>query len=180
VICLRPLRALWETELGGAAMGAVPDIYCERPEHRRQINQRIGVPLDRPYYNAGMLLIDTGRWRRDAIDRQIVDLFKDHGGRFDDQDAINVLLAAEIKPLARKWNFQAGKDMIPDGTEAIVHFVGGRKPWDLDSRNPLTAEFLEAKAHSPWRWKPRLPYKVRRLRYSHRKRMATLHRWLGR
>ena len=90
------------------------------------------------------------------------------------------MLNPAILALDPIWNFQAVADNPFDGRQILIHYSGSRKPWDLDPRNTLASHYLHAKSTSPWRYKPRFPFKIRRLPLSLRKRWPRLYRLINR
>jgi len=181
IACVGSLRELWETDLGDSIVAAVPDFTLTTKDGGRVSRERLGIPDEQPYYNSGMLLIDLDRWRKERVGERMKDFIVSMGDKLGwlDQDALNRVLGANIKKLAPKWNFQAGRQWRADGSEAVIHYIGSRKPWDLDNGNPLAFHYLRAKAASPWKWTLRFPMKIRRLPNSYRKRVRKLRAKLG-
>ena len=108
---------------------------------------------DRPYYNAGVLMVDLKRWRKIHAGDKIIKYYKKFDGKLfaNDQDAINGELQHEIYPLDLKYNYcntyyfypysairkMIGNDsyyskeyyeeMVKD--PYIVHYLGEERPW---------------------------------------------------
>jgi lipopolysaccharide biosynthesis glycosyltransferase len=146
-LVLNDLGPLWQTNLGGAYLGAVVDSLDSRV---KGADPRVaGVPRVRDYFNAGVLLIDLDRWRRDRVSERAVEyLFRFPNTPFADQDALNVACDGCWKQLDPHWNFQdPGTTRIdalpPDRRPAIVHFITVDKPWDAASLH-VNAAFYDA------------------------------------
>lgn len=182
IVCMGSLAPLWQTDLAGAVFGATVDAVSGDTTGRHATNARIGMPPDQPYYNSGVLLIDLDAWRAKQVEARLCAFVRAMGSRLGghDQDAINAVLNAEIHPIDPIWNFQAVPENRFDGSPRLIHYSGSRKPWDLDPRNALAVHYLRAKAMSPWRHKLRLPFKIRRLPLSFRKRWPRLYRVFAR
>lgn len=138
LVVLGTLSALWETDIGAHSLAAAPDLYGG---FRRQA---LGMPANSPYVNAGVLLLNLARWRRERIAERLIRFIEDRGElTFHDQDAINAVLHDSILLLERRWNVQAqmyrakrravGADhaVIREAcrSPAILHYAGPEKPW---------------------------------------------------
>jgi lipopolysaccharide biosynthesis glycosyltransferase len=143
----RDLRPLWDTDLGGAALAAVPDpwmatvpaMHAEFPEG---------------YFNAGVMLLDCARWRREDLTSRCVEEIQHQAAlaaqRGEDarhyrneQTPLNTVVRGRWRAIAPEWNCAPlltrdvaatiGLDdaafarVIAD--PAIVHFLGAHKPW---------------------------------------------------
>jgi len=131
------LAELWQSPFEGTTVQATPDTYAELLHLERL------APL-KSYFNAGVLLIDLNRWRREDMGRRAREVLNREGAAltFRDQDALNLALTGEWKALPVAWNlhelpqrlgFWRCKERREDVSAAfkkpkIVHFVG-KKPW---------------------------------------------------
>jgi lipopolysaccharide biosynthesis glycosyltransferase len=171
--------AILGAELGPSPVGAVRD--AELTEVGRAVPhwRRIGCDPDAPYFNAGVLVIDREAWRHDGIGRRALEILVENPGllRFNEQDALNLVLAGRWQALPWRWNFQApvswglggdaapvyaacGRDDIDRAVQepAIVHFSGGMKPWHRGgSVLPFWDEWTACKLRTPWALEPARP-----------------------
>ena len=118
----------------------------------------LGLALDMPYFNAGLMAIDRAAWRAEKLTEQVTKALRDEPKRypFMEQDALNATLKGNFMALSPRFNFM-GDFFLLDlerGIEPIVlHFVNAPKPWELDSWRG-EARFAEAYrswfATSPW------------------------------
>ena len=178
IICTGALRPLWQLGEQVAAMpllGAVPDRTGERWK------TWLGLPIDAPYFNSGVLLINLAAWRERDIAGQIIAWMAANPDKLAlaDQDAINASLWAEIIPLADCWNLQIGLDSGPLPAArlkeaTLLHYTSAHKPWRFRFRGLGAEIFLRHKRQSPWRFKPPTFRLVYRLRKSLNKRVG---RW---
>lgn len=71
--------------------------------HKRQI----GFNINEPYYNAGVILINLGLWRKGNYSNQITTLLtQKHNFRFHDQDILNIIFKDHIGILPFCFNVQ--------------------------------------------------------------------------
>jgi lipopolysaccharide biosynthesis glycosyltransferase len=133
------LMELWNTDIDAYALAAAPDLYGG---FRRAA---LGIPANRTYVNAGVLLLNLARWRRDQLSESLIRFIEARAGSltFHDQDAVNAVLQDSILLLDRRWNVQAQmfrlrRHVFPSAyaairdacrRPAIVHYAGPEKPW---------------------------------------------------
>ncbi len=168
------LRDLWNTDLRGKAVGAVPDSYNNIPDHFN----RLRYPMAKGYFNAGVLLVNLDYWRKHGV----VTLFTDYVRRnaavlnCHDQDVLNVVFQDAKAELPLRYNmlneywFDVRHNFISWEYErqiiegqrnpAIVHFTCVPKPWYTNCRHPYKREFDRYRAMTVWagmkdrRWLP--------------------------
>jgi lipopolysaccharide biosynthesis glycosyltransferase len=154
LLILDDLAALWETDLEGAILGAVPDaldtlLKGSEEEGLAKVPRLAEVPRVQNYFNAGVLLIDLDRWRKDQISEKSLKYLAQHPrSPYSDQDALNVACDGDWKQLEAHWNFQDHletriSDMDPGTRPGIVHFVTSMKPWKPSSMS-LNASLYDA------------------------------------
>ena len=174
-VILKPLRRLWETELGtGFIMAAVqePTIYEE-------VKQYLGLGKKDPYFNAGVLLIDLKQWRKEDLTRKVLAYYSGIAEQslFNDQDALNGLLKGRIRTLSPRWNFftnyryfrydtlcrmQPSYRRIPEEVfrkakryPAVIHYAGDERPWRAGAMNFYGRAYEQYLAMTPWRGTPK-------------------------
>ncbi|MDM7953678.1 MAG: glycosyltransferase family 8 protein [Cyanobium sp. CZS 25K] len=164
LIVVDSLRDLWESALEGNSIAAVED-------HNQELDRnRLGLAEGSLVFNAGAMLIDLGRWRRDNILATGLDFARTHPERIKhwDQDVLNSLLEARWRPLDWRWNalphlwlHQEYADAdTPLGrhaeaaraSPAVIHFAGSgvAKPWHHRCRHPWRQRYLEIRRQTPW------------------------------
>jgi len=113
------------------------------------------------YFNGGVLFINIGKWLAEDITAKTLDalLNSKTDMRFNDQDALNIVLNGRARYLSPKWNYLY--DLIHDlnvnkfalkpvGRAIFVHFAGAVKPWAAWSRHEVTTLLRGYLDLSPW------------------------------
>jgi lipopolysaccharide biosynthesis glycosyltransferase len=148
-LVLKNLIELYEADMDGCPVAAVYDPYV-------QMQPLIGIHRPGEYFNSGVLLIDTARWREQQISEKAIDFLLKHPDRimFVDQCAMNAVLSGNWKKLNERFNLLYSyipefstladeKKYIED--KVIIHFTLQR-PWLLLCKNPyryLYSKFLD-------------------------------------
>jgi glycosyltransferase involved in cell wall biosynthesis/lipopolysaccharide biosynthesis glycosyltransferase len=123
---------------------------------RSPLFERLGIPRDAPYFNAGVLVIDLDAWRAERIDERCLDLARRYPTEIGlaDQCILNAVLYGRVDWAAPRWNswgrVRTFRTWNPTGYTAaeldaairdpgIIHFVMTPKPWDGRSRTAEAA-----------------------------------------
>lgn len=126
VICTSNLDELKRMYLENKIIAAVPDTMKMQSR-----NKKLGLTEDNVYVNSGVLLMDVQKWRTYDISNKIMCAIREYGDkiRYEDQDAINVVLAGKIKYIDISYNCI---DMRKNKTNnaKILHFASNPKPWN--------------------------------------------------
>lgn len=164
LIVVDSLQGLWESPLEECSIGAVEEHNQEFDRHR------LGLAEGSLVFNAGAMLIDLGRWRRDNILATGLAFARSHPERIKhwDQDVLNSLLEGRWRPLDWRWNALPHLWMHPEyadavtllgrraeaarGKPAVIHFAGSgvAKPWHHRCTHPWRHRYLEIREHTPW------------------------------
>lgn len=155
IICTGSLSSLYETNLEGFSMAAVPDERTCDTENFERLN----YPLENGYAAAGVLLININWWLKNNVQQKTLEFI--HNNKkiclWHDQDALNKILNGTIKFCHLKYNVyeqlyeneinypSSFCQEIKEATEnpVIIHFCSGRKPWHKESRCPFTPIWLK-------------------------------------
>ncbi len=111
----------------------------------------LGIPAEREYFNAGVLVVDLQRWRDEAVAERAARFLVDSAQhvRLLDQDALNVILADRWQRLQGEFNVivmshlmplleghYLGEGVLPladalamQARARVLHFAGPYKPW---------------------------------------------------
>lgn len=152
LLVLDDLGPLCEIDLEGAVLGGVLDSLDMPLKHGKPgFEEVLGkMPRVQYYFNAGVLLIDLERWRKERISEKALEYLTQHPqSPFGDQDALNVACDGLWKRLDPRWNFHDHHyekrlaNMAPGERPGIVHFTTSLKPWKPSSIS-LNASFYDA------------------------------------
>ncbi|MTH35750.1 glycosyltransferase [Paracoccus limosus] len=130
-----PARLLNADMLGRAVAAVRDNRQWRTPGRKTREFQKLGEPAH-PYFNAGVVMIDTQAFAAQNLPARAADFARSHlAGLGRDQALMNGILKgdwAEISPL---WNWQfttASAHLTSMADPCLIHFIGTRKPW-LDS-----------------------------------------------
>ena len=159
------LKRLESLDLGGRPLAAAHDMIFlmdfkgDALARQFQRSRRsLGLAVDTPYFNAGLMAIDRAAWRAEKVTERVTQALRDDPTRypFMEQDALNATLKGDFAPLSPRFNFMGDFFLIDleRRLEPIVlHFVNAPKPWELGSWKG-EARFAETYrdwfAASPW------------------------------
>jgi lipopolysaccharide biosynthesis glycosyltransferase len=171
ILVRRDLSPLFTTKLGDAPIGAVRDFAIESTAHGYS---GVREPADpRPYFNAGVLVIDVARWRETGLAGRALE-YAAAGSEplpWADQDALNATVESWHE-LDYRWNLQhaslfrrqrptAGefsgrlygqqRDLYREA--AVLHFTG-QKPWYGSCTTRGTAAWVRSLMRVRWHTPP--------------------------
>lgn len=165
------LAPLFSYDLAGKTVGAVRDALTGR------YKSLLDFPASEPYFNSGVLLIDTAHWR----ERQVSERIAVHAESvradypFPDQDLLNLVLRGNVAILPPAYNFQPQHRVFTDKayfsaypregyyseeelenarhTPVILHAyrMMGDYPWNKGRIHPDAALWERVRAETPWR-----------------------------
>jgi lipopolysaccharide biosynthesis glycosyltransferase len=167
MLIVRPgLKRLESLNLGGKPLAAAFDMIFlmdfkgDALARQFQRSRRaLGLAIDTPYFNAGLMTIDRAAWRAEKLTERVVTALRDEPERypFMEQDALNATLKGDFMALSPRFNFMGDfflLDLERRIEPIVLHFVNAPKPWELGSWRG-EARFAEAYrawfAASPWR-----------------------------
>jgi lipopolysaccharide biosynthesis glycosyltransferase len=118
----------------------------------------LGLALDTPYFNAGLMAIDRAAWRSERLTERVVKALRDEPERypFMEQDALNAALKGDFAPLSPRFNFMGDfflLDLERQLAPIVLHFVNAPKPWELGSwrgEARFAENYRDWFASSPW------------------------------
>jgi lipopolysaccharide biosynthesis glycosyltransferase len=157
------LAPLWNTDLGGAAIAAVTNVF--EPWNTAYAES---LGLRKPYFNSGVMVVDLERMRTGDATRRILDYAFQNLDRlpWGDQDPLNVVLGEERLELHPRWNCMNSVMVFEEaagvfGAEAVAearsrpgirHFEGPsiNKPWHLLCEWPGREDYFRFRAQTPW------------------------------
>lgn len=161
IILRHDVAELFDTPLDGALAAAIPDGFVNHvPILRRYVENRVGVPADQPYFNAGVLLMNLALMRKTHFEELFIRLLGCITFRVaQDQDYLNVICRGKVRFLSERWNHMPFRKAEKE--PFLVHFNLDSKPWQRDDV-PYGDEF--------WAYADATPYasalRARRAAYS--------------
>lgn len=139
------IAELWNVNIDDYYCAGVRDTFIHDSEYQK----KLGFNADEFYINAGVLLLNLEKIRKD---NKVKELFHNTEKykfiiEYQDQDVINLTFKGKVKELPLKFNYtgdDVGKDpfRVLNNEVVIVHFTGGRKPWNYYFSSYNFAEFL--------------------------------------
>ena len=165
-VVLKPLRRLWETELGkadSAGTGSAGPVVAgkagtgfvmaavQEPTIYEEVKEYLGMRKEDPYFNAGVLLIDLKRWRTERLTDKVISYYAEIAEQslFNDQDALNGLLKGRIRTLSPRWNFFTNYRYFRYDTLCRMQPAYRRIPDRKAKRSPAVIHY--AGDERPWR-----------------------------
>ena len=149
---------LWREDLAEWALLAVQDFLVPHLGSPGGPAGALDLRLDlqAPYFNAGVLVINIGKWRARDVASQAIRYLHRYNERltFRDQEALNAALAGDWRMLDPRWNAatailwfdrwpaSAHKERVRAQLEGllacpfITHFTGANKPWHAACEHP--------------------------------------------
>jgi lipopolysaccharide biosynthesis glycosyltransferase len=157
------ISQLWDASPSEKALGAVRDrIGCVGNQGGLSNYQELNIGAETPYFNAGVLLFNLDKWRREAISQRVFNYLRkyNHILRFEDQEALNAVLHDDWSEIPARWNqqivprfFRAGSNVaLPNLIEeGIIHFITGEKPWLAGCEYVERQRFYQYLDRTNWR-----------------------------
>jgi lipopolysaccharide biosynthesis glycosyltransferase len=136
VVVMGDIKDLYEQDLEEYALGAV--IEQGGIDYVRRSKLNIEMAEDSVYFNAGILVIDSKKWRAKKVFKGLSNIVKEYNSKLlcHDQDALNKYFEANYKLLDKKFNVMDTNDEI-----IIRHFASTIKPWNI----PINESFPSLK-----------------------------------
>lgn len=142
------LWPLYSMDIKGKTIGLVKDIAYDLGQ------------LKRPDYNAGVMLMDCEKWRKDNIEQLLLQYAVQNKAliRMVDQDVINGALSSDIYEISCEYNKQirmaaltdeAIERIAHDDRIVILHYLTAVKPWHCVHQNMLVDEYFSCLERTP-------------------------------
>lgn len=166
------LATLREEPLGDRPLLAVQDClipYASWPGGPVCVRGVDGA-AGRPYFNAGVMVLNLSRWRREGLSAEVFGYLRQHEKEltFRDQEGLNAVLGSEAGLLDPKWNVPTSLLWLERWPEssfkermrllrpellrspAIWHFVGPSKPWHGGYSHPAGDRWHSYREAAGW------------------------------
>ena len=140
IIVRDSLKDLFNLDIGDCYIASVNDISSKK--HAK----RLGISS---YYNSGVLLINSKKWRQDNITQRLFHWIDENQEKIvlHDQDILNAAINDKICPLDTKWNTLYLTRSLKEDNEKlenakIIHFIDKKQPWLWYSGDKFAKEYL--------------------------------------
>ena len=171
VMFRRSVKTLWNTDLQGKTLAAIPDIFS------RYYRKSMELEPTAPIYNDGVMLVDLEKWRMNHVEEKAIDFIHRHYGNpiKSDLGVVNAVLSRDTAAISPKWNAVTAffdftyEEMItyrrpPDYYSEeqiqdvildpyIVHFTSSFcsfRPWEEGCKHPFAKEWIDTRERTPW------------------------------
>ena len=156
ILCVGKLDELIAMDLDNEIAAVVPDA----PVTTARRCAALGLKHGR-YFNGGVLYMHVANWIANRTTEKTMEVLlspaKDM--RFNDQDALNIVIGGSARFIDGKYNYiydlihdldRNIRTMRPVGDAVFLHFAGAVKPWADWSEHEARALFTKYHALSPW------------------------------
>ncbi len=150
-ICLDSIKELFTLDIDGYAAACAES---KVPVYRRV---SLGLKEEDFYFQSGVMLINLSWWREHQTGEQCLAFIRENPDILPrwDQDALNAVLAGQVKRLDPKWNIYL--NTLPEGAlgdikAGIIHYTGSvlHKPWYKNSISGYQDIYLKYRTHTPY------------------------------
>ncbi len=146
-----PIEELFDVDLAGHAVGAVFDTQSMKAKMGYDIKGKgdIFKPGDE-YFNSGVLVIDLDKFRQADIPARMRE-FEISGiinKLYYDQDMLNLIFRGDWHKLHWRYNVIDPRQPHETLQPKILHFTGGRKPWNLFPGVAFASTYRHMMTHS--------------------------------
>ena len=191
LLVLDEIGLLWQMDLEGKPLGAVPDLgIMASRRSRKEKAKYLGFSMDEPYFNSGVLVFDLAQWRRQGYSEQAKELAEKSDFPHHDQDALNKVFQGQWMQLPLRWNvippvwnmflkILARRNYRKSAIEArqaiaILHYAGGYTPWEYELHEGFNERYYEYLSRTAFREAAMPQFDSRRKHRSIRRQMIRL------
>ena len=142
---------MFDINMGSKYVAAVPEAVMSAINECGLYAEKVLGINRRKYFNAGVIMINSKKWREVDVLKQFIDLV--HFYEFtiaQDQDYLNVICKDKVHYLPRRWNMECIHSWkIAENRRGIIHYAFAAKPWH-DVTTIYGSYFWEAAAKTPY------------------------------
>ncbi|MDR0546858.1 MAG: glycosyltransferase family 8 protein [Dysgonamonadaceae bacterium] len=161
LVVRKNLSELWKIDIGNNPIGAVKEYdYFDGIIADTEMLKKLNFDPTKGYFNSGVLLMNLPYWREHDLSNKLINFIDTYSEsiRYWDQDAINVVLSGNIKPLPPRFNVQTiflDKNSPVNKTKgeepAICHYTEYWKPDHPECCHAYKNEYYKYLLLTPWR-----------------------------
>lgn len=154
------IEKMWQIDMGTKAIAATCDLgIMASARVRKQKNKFIGLPFDAPYFNAGVLMLDLKKWRKEKYSDEVISIATQNKYPNHDQDALNKFFMNNWHEIPLRWDvippvfnlflkivtkpYLRQKAIEAKINPAIFHYAGGYKPWEYEVHPGFNDKYYE-------------------------------------
>lgn len=132
------ISALYDMDISDYWFAGANDLWVLDTDYKSEIH----FDTDELYVNAGVLLMNLGKIRREKLAERFVQTTRDIGKtiKYQDQDIINIVCRGHIKEFDSIYNYTSHnirKEKEKLKSARIIHYTGKNKPWLQGSKHKL-------------------------------------------
>jgi lipopolysaccharide biosynthesis glycosyltransferase len=149
MIVLGDISKLWHTDIGDHIIGAVTDSITKTLGNGIANYEQLRLNPASKYFNAGLQIINTDKWREQHMTEKIVNLINENRkfAALGDQYGLNIGLAEQWQEIDPLWNyFSNGNHPHP----YLIHYYH-RKPFYKTYFNNYQEIFYEYLDYTAWK-----------------------------
>ena len=157
LIVLKDISKLWQTDIDNYYLAGCEDLISKSEKSR--LAEYLELIEEYKYYNSGVLLINSKKWRDENVEARLYKYAEKYSDLIYivDQDVLNGVINKDILYLDKSWNMQINFDDIKyqesDYKNAnIIHFVGGKKPWNSFEKSIFSKAYFKTLLKTPWKF----------------------------
>lgn len=126
-------------------------------------------PILHRYFNSGVLVIDTKKWKDNKITEKAIDFLNEFPEKIEyaDQDALNYTCQDLWEEIDIKYNYEIVYNEPNRSRGPIVtHYIGNIKPWHYEYPNKID-KYTKYAQISPWKnkWRTKPTFKRIGMKY---------------
>lgn len=160
LVVLDDIQELWDMDLGGKPLGAVPDLgILASSRMRRQKEETLGIKEGKLYFNSGVMVMNLTAWREKQYGSQVIRCVEEGTFRHHDQDGLNKVFQDNWQPLPLRWNVippvftlpvkvlkkSRWRNLALEALEhpAVFHWAGRYKPWEFPLQKNFNQKYYD-------------------------------------
>lgn len=153
IIVMGDILELYRTNIDNYILAAVREFITDRQKD-------LGMPLDSKYFNSGVLLINTEKWKQEKITQKSIAYTKENFEKikYCDQDVLNATIWDKWLEIPFKYNYMTSfikkhstKEEEPPRDILILHYSSNIKPWNYLDNHPYSKKYFYYLKKTPWK-----------------------------
>lgn len=146
LLIIDSIEPLWNIDISKHSLAAVTLNSRLLSDALKEAKALLNVPLNTPYINSGVLLMNLHFFRTTHIVDKMVDFIVKYPNFIEywDQDALNLFLYDSLLEIDKCWNMDGhNANAHPEIKPVIIHYTGSHKPLTGYNTHPYKDEFMK-------------------------------------